>query len=839
MVAHRRRRILELRVHGVGNTSPADVLGADVEPELVAGDRSTGFYRAAVKQKPAAVQQEPGFPVIVEAYNWGPLTSGERAETTTRRDLQRALWLVLLPFTFANVAFWSRADAPADPDEDRLSTPRGVSAYLVRVLCLSLTGTLVLAAAGAGVDLVGWQCRGDCLSKIPYAGFLGAGWWSQGARPLTVGLLAPLAVLATLWWLGRRSFRYEAEVPEPAPGSGENLPRAGDTAMETADFWRGEGQVRRLALLHVAVGVVAASGVTLGGALTLGVRGGDAWWLVAGIWSAVLLAASLGVALWQLAHRSITRRDGSDGYGVMAPLALFLAFAGLAGTVVCLLLPGREPVAGGALPGYGGTITWLFTAQFLAIVAVAGLARRGWLGAVPAAAAVVALVLLRFAWLVGLDLTSGWRFALVLIVLVAALLVALGRPGRGSGDSLSGPAWGGRGAAVLLGAGWLAGVLFSAAVLIRLVDWLNAGRPASSPSSPILVPTPLAWSAAGLVVVAVALAGVLAWTWVWRGLLARGIWRDVASRYGDAGRPLSRHELRRAWEVAAWRALRQIVERHGLTLVGWLAIVAGLLAAAGSAGSFTALSPAELSDDSAVGPVLAWMTDFGSVLAVLLLAGLAMLGFLAYRNDTARRTVGIVWDVGTFWPRAAHPFAPPCYAERAVPHLITRICNQTEADGVILAGHSQGAVIAVATVLQLPQPARDRVHLLTFGTQLNRLYGRVFPGFFGPGPLLGVAGRLGGAVAAPRWRSFYRLADPIGYAVDVSAPPGVEGAGPWIVDHPGEGRSQDLPDPEALRPAGGEVLDPVIRNHSGYQLDPIYLATRDQAAEDLLGETRR
>lgn len=207
-------RFLEMRVHGVSNTPPADLLGmpkvrpADDVPVVVAGDARTGFYRA-----PSPDARDAG--VTVEVYSWGQLTSGMRAV----KDIQRALWTLLLPFMLGNLAFHARPDIPADPKDETPLSRAGVSAFLVRLLCLSLTVFVVLGTAGVGVDLFAWQCVDqECLGQIPGPWeFLDTGWWHIGGRALVVGLLAPFLILGVIGLLTWRSYHYEAVVPTRRP----------------------------------------------------------------------------------------------------------------------------------------------------------------------------------------------------------------------------------------------------------------------------------------------------------------------------------------------------------------------------------------------------------------------------------------------------------------------------------------------------------------------------------------------------------------------------------------------------------------------------------------------
>jgi hypothetical protein len=818
-------QVLELRVHGVSNTPPAGILGirpepggAVAQPRLVAGDAMTGFYRAP--------RADPTDPVAVEAYSWGQLTSGARAA----RDVERALWTLLLPFTFANLALHARPAIPADPHQERWSSRAGMTAWLVRLFCLSLTATLVLSATGAGVDLVAWQCVDDnCLGRIPGPWeFLGSGWWGEGAHSLAVGLLAPLGLLAIVGGLTWRTYHYEAELPTgPGVPAAEARP---EHPLQDPTFWCGEGQVRRVAVLHLATGAAVAAAVPLGAVLAMdppvGVRAALAWPAVAVLGATILLSVAV------LGHPYVTRRGGDTPLGRYATAVAALATVGVLGTGALLLLPDgpagiplselrprdgcaqTQALAGcledRSLPGYDWAVAWLGTFQVLLLIAVAGVSRAGRTAlAAPVVAAIAILLGTGWSagWLPGVGPAPAWLppWLVAGVAVAAAAAVALLLPRTPAAaepplDRYGAVAWGGRGPAVLAGLGWLLGISYSAGVLYWVTDWLNAGATPSGRSA-IIPPVPVMWAGLAFVVALLAIGGAAAQAWIIHTRLRR---RSLAELVPPDA-VLSAHERRRARDVATFRALHRLVGEHALRLVGRLAAAALMLATAGTAAALSHARPAS-PDPTGWGAFVKAAVDVGDSLLGWLPVLVAGVGLLVYRNDTVRRTVGVVWDIGTFWPRAAHPLAPPSYAERAVPQLQTRTAglmalpheDPGRADAIILSGHSQGSVIAAAVILQLPPQWRQRIWFFSHGCQLSRLYGRVFPAFFGPDRLPTVTTALTTPSGRTCWTNFWRETDPVGWPV------------------PAGERELLVRDPEALRPSGGEVADPPIRNHRGY-----------------------
>ncbi|MGC5287751.1 hypothetical protein [Micromonospora sp. DT231] len=227
------------------------------------------------------------------------------------------------------------------------------------------------------------------------------------------------------------------------------------------------------------------------------------------------------------------------------------------------------------------------------------------------------------------------------------------------------------------------------------------------------------------------------------------------------------------------------------------------------------------------GSLITFSIAFGSWGIAAIILGLAVGGIFAYRTVEFRRHVGVLWDLGTFWPRAAHPFAPPCYAERAVPELTRRIVHLvSRGNAVLLTAHSHGSVLAAATVLQLPPHISSRVALLTHGSPLSRLYARLFPAFVDDDVLHEIGDRVGW-----RWVNLWRDTDSIGGWI-FSAHRTVE---PVTVARPSSTVDRRLRDPADVVALPGDSVPPPIQGHRPAGSDQRYA----EAVRTLIERLRR
>jgi hypothetical protein len=268
---------------------------------------------------------------------------------------------------------------------------------------------------------------------------------------------------------------------------------------------------------------------------------------------------------------------------------------------------------------------------------------------------------------------------------------------------------------------------------------------------------------------------------------------------------------------------------------------------------------------------------------VVSLIAIAVAGWLVtllrqdYSDPAKRKTIGALWDVGTFWPRAVHPLAPPCYAERAIPEVVDRIRlltghishdpddvanlkyqaglpdlgrtkGLTVATGpLLLTGYSQGSVIAPAVVAQLPPEVLPEVALLTLACPAQRLYGRAFPAYFGQRQLTTLAGLLDADPKPGRWKNLRRRSDYIGSFIFAEPEPRLDEEylrahidqpcldPPVLVQNknpsppPTHRHSQFWPDPRTTKV--GEYLVELLRGDP-----PAQLAERDDGGHDQVAE---
>lgn len=775
--------VTELRVHGVGGTTPGALLG-DLAPEQVAGDSVAGFYRTAdVRGR------------HVEAYSWGGLTS---------RSGTRVLWLLLLPFMLANLAGWMGS---------RRAAASGRYRWLMRCGALALTLNLLLVTAMISVDVLGYQCgsRPRCtagrwwLAPLRWSPLAG-----HPARLVVVGALLPALVLLVLAFLSYRSReRYEAVRPpgtdkprDPHSRSAAALPGG----LADAAFWDGARATKRLGRAHTAAALALLTVLVLHCTGSLLEQTGAPVRLD-GLRVALQLAAVLvlAAAVVVLAAEELPDWAGAVLLGVAEATALSAA-------VLAWVQPAMPGAPAGQLPGIRAVINWTYGGVFLvlAVILVAvpwiGRGRAGLRGREPMSAHTGRVP----AGGRQLDDRGSFRWGAPFVVLAVAVALLN---------------------TVLLG------VLIRVADLAGDVVWTIGGGTSDGPGTPISVFPAVRAAAPYLTLIPVAVAVLFCLVEAARYLVVRlrakwsgdsGIEDEYTTiEQAEQAQLDERADRAERARLAGWQesalpaaesptgqAARRLWRRGRV----WRGRLAGArrLAAAGTDVSYlltvtvavgvVVLGLAEYQIWSAGrmppgGPLFLTLGTTAAAALPLLLLGALRSG---WRSLTGRRRIGVLWDIGTFWPRSFHPLAPPSYAERAVPELQRRLWWLHDRHGeVLLAAHSQGSVLAAAALLQpTARPAGSRLALVTFGCPLGKLYRWGFPAYVND-DVLATLLRPPGDGSLP-WVNVYYDTDYIGAAV---------------FRHPRGDVDQRLPDPRTSSYRYGQPLPP-IGGHSGYWTDP-------------------
>ncbi|PSK96389.1 hypothetical protein CLV30_12648 [Haloactinopolyspora alba] len=732
----------ELRVHGVSGSAPEDVLDHPLL-KRVAGDDRAGFHR---RWYPGGRSADLDADRRLEAYRWSELTSGHAA---------RAAWLLLLPFMLANAAHWmlpgSRQTTGPQPQ------PAGrVAAAMLRLFALSLTLLLILTAGQAAVDLAAWQCGGypRCASSSWLLAPVRDGWFSGPGGRVVAGAVVPALVVLAIGLLGRdhlRSGSATLRADADAPDAPLTWPR----------FWSGDPGARTLRAAHVAAASAALAAIVAWPATTLAASG------VGRIVGITLCLCALAVLL--AAAVVVVGRHEHVHSTVAAVQARRLALSLLALSAVYSMLDHGRWDPAGHLPGLrpAVTITVSVAAALVVLLAVAVVTRRPWArardGFRPAMRGFAAPAVTAGALMIAAGFSAGlvYRFADLLgyaVIRQSTAAAAIRRTETAVGDeSLS----------------------------------FEARRTAAEAQTPLILPPSLAWAGAaatGIIIAVVVVLGVVA-VGAWRrlGPLMERVRREHGVAAGEREQQVRR--------VARAEVLATLTDGVG-RVVARITLTAGGIVAAGLVYSIAVADSGRILEQSPWSAV----TGFGTWVMGAFAIGLISLAWQTAQSPELRRTVGTLWDIGSFWPRAAHPMAPPSYGERAVPelaHRIRRLALSEPRARVVVSAHSQGSVLAAAAVLQLPDDAAARVALLTHGSPLRRFYARFYPAYVGPNALETLREHVDG-----RWRNLYRRTDPIGS---------------WVLDPPGdEFRRVDR---ELRDPA---TLDQPVLGHAEYWDDPAY-----------------
>jgi hypothetical protein len=736
--------VQELRVHGVSGTPPRNMLYTD-PVELVPAEAATGIRRY-VRSYRVATDDDYGVHGSVSAFHWGGLTSANRLT---------ALWVLLLPFSFANLAGWAA----------RHRTPTTIT--WVRLFGLLLTGMFINLAVIAGVDVYWhWSVGDDNRVGWAAAIFLGIGglWWVLVSEASTRSHFDRLtfADRQRLLWSP-----HDTALDPPSVDSDEAPVWEDPAGWDISDerMWRPHSIVHRLRRLHFGFGYLMLAFAAAAAA--------DTGWdvgLPADVPTIIALLL-LVVSAWALVETGTTSQPGR----LLRWLTVW------------------HPIVG-AVAAALGVLTFL----------LAGVEEsRHWphLHATSAMIVVIAAVVAVAAWFAGGGITAGAATLAVLFGLIfgAGVVLAVADYLGLAGYRVGGVNW------------VAAGVLVWMLAVVLIVGFTLVVNTRQRPARVMWYSIHATTGGLRKLFTAMpALAIITAGYILSRRCAPSGDLYEACIQEGSLPDrlPASATGLVTWLFVLAAMSLVVFFLRTGARVPAAVVIVGVAV--------ILVLRPAltVMGVSFSFSDIEATALTFAVALPSLLIARRLTVGIMPGGAES-RRGTGVIWDVVMFWPRWFHPLAPPAYGPHAVTSLRHEIetraglAPRTRRRPLIVACHSQGTIISLVamalvggvrrtnpTRFDLDRPERlAKLGMLTYGSPIAHLYDTYFPSAGFTHLAAAVAEGLDAyrGKGMSRWVNLHRATDPIG--------------GPVLPEI-----DVEVPDPET--PSDGQ---PVWHLHSRYE----------------------
>jgi hypothetical protein len=723
-----KHHILELRIHGIKNTPPSEMLGVDkADLRQYQGDADGGFWMATRLPEPDPDDPAPD-PVIPppdvrrEAYSWGALARyGGGALVIIGQFFVQLAWLLLLPFGLANSAYWTR----------RIPNQRsggewegGVGASSLRVFALGLTLLYVCALGSVSLDLIGTQCLGGAACPAMPSGiadFFGTAFMAQRGRQLALLSLVPLAGVVVLYLVSHNArMRYEAGIFDTVrkmrmadKGSGQQKRRP----LSVEGFWQQTRVGSPTEWLHLAATFFLVVLLLAWDRVFAGNRGcgqlqsfwasgcagrlfdprlGTWYFGLAGVIAIVGLA---WVVAWIVLVSDTVNRGKQETLDFLRNAQHrreMIAGVTFAVAVLLFVLVGVALFANGDYVRSGDSpFLGLITAPSIilgALVAIC-LSAFGWRRGVPHLVSISLMAVAGIAFLIGVSMNASsargdaspwqWLFYGIAAVCVLAqfVLVAVTPRIQGRPTHFRTEGWAGAGPGVWMLLALGGAMILSTLLVLGVQSWLGSGTPVCGCAAPAGYPlvAPIAYRNFGDVLPLVALVlivivgAAVALRMLWVPKLTTPVTEggprpllEPVSNYvnGRVERGLTADRL--AQKILRARRFAALFHR-GEPILGILAVLLAIGFVVVLAVSGTTF--------------FAWIDGFAGPVLGLVAVG-AVVAIAENAVTTKERPIGVMWDLMCFLPRAGHPFGPPCYAERVVPELRDRVVDWLTHDEV-------------------------------------------------------------------------------------------------------------------------------------------------------------